>query len=278
MKKEFGKIILSAALVAGLCAVINSCGKVKDTYPSIENSLFGNSGNTGLYFVTDDPKTQFIIPIGVSAIAAQDRTITFSVTSPTGASEGQQYTLGATSVKIPAGSTSFDLPLKGIFAGYPSGRKDTLNFKLTGGDIPVMTSSNSYTVVMQKYCNVQIADFSGSYLCQDYYNNAPDGDPYEVELTPGAVGADGKSGKISISGLWGYVKPFNVDLNWVNPAAFTTSIAAQPWMVHSTYGQSTIKPNGSGTFSSCDNTFKIAYEVTVSAGSFGKYYSTLTKL
>ncbi|MGN6420942.1 MAG: hypothetical protein ACTHMC_25750 [Pseudobacter sp.] len=276
MKKEFGKLILSAALLLGIATVIHSCGKVKEVIPNTENSLFGNANTTGLYFITDDPKTEFKVPVGVSAVATKDRKIQFTVTSPTGAAEGAQYTLGTNTVTIPAGTASADVLLKGIFAGYPTGRRDTLVFKITGGDIPSIVSSNTYNVVLQKYCNVHIADFDGAYLCQDYYNNAPDGDPYEVELTPGDV--SGTTGKVSVLGLWGSAVPFNVSLDWTNPANFTTNIAVQPFLVHPTYGQSTIRPNSTGTFSSCDNTFRIQYEVTVNAGSFGKYYSILTKL
>lgn len=278
MKIRFGKNILSAVMLGGFAIIINSCGKEKEFTPSIENALFSNANTTGLYFVTEDPETKFTIPIGISAIPKQDRTVQLSLTSPTGAVEGQQYNFGMNSVTIPAGTTSADVLLKGIFAGYPTGRKDTLVFKISGGDLPAMSSSSSYTVVVQKYCDVEMAEFTGTYVCQDYYNNAPDGGPYEVELTPGAVGADGTSGKISVLGLWGSPVPFNVDLNWKDPADFKTSIATQPFLVHPTYGQSTIRPNGSGTFSSCDNTFRISYEVTVAAGTFGKYYSTLTKL
>jgi hypothetical protein len=278
MKKKLGRIILSAALLAGFITVIHSCNKVKEVIPNVENSLFSNAGTTGLYFITDDPNTEFKIPIGISSVTSAERKVDFTVTSPTGAVEGQQYTLGTTSVKIPAGQSDFTLSLKGIFAGYPTGRRDTLLFKITGGDVPSIASSNTYTVVLQKYCSVNLADFNGTYTAQDYdASGAPDGGPYPVTLTPGTVNANGTSGKIGISGLWGNATSFNVDLNWANAANFTTAIAVQPWFVHGTYGQSTIRPNGTHTFSSCDNTIKIGYEVTVSAGTFGKYTTILTK-
>ena len=278
MKKEFGRIMLSAGLLVGAALAIYSCGKVREVIPNTENSLFGNANTVGLYFIKNDPKSEFKIPIGISSLATTDRTIQFSLTSPTGAAEGAQYNLGTTSVKIPAGQSSAELTLKGLFAGYPTGRKDTLNFKITGGDIPSMKSSNLYTVVMQKYCDVSLAAFTGTYKAQDYKaNGSPDGGPYTLTITPGTVNANGTSGFITITGLWGVPDPVKINLDWKDPANFTTSVPTQPWFVDADYGQSTIRPNGTRTFSSCDNSFTIGFETTVNAGTFGKITSVITK-
>jgi hypothetical protein len=68
-----------------------------------------------------------------------------------------------------------------------------------------------------------------------------------------------------------------VTLNWDNLETGKTTIPKASWFKHATYGQATINPNGTGTFSATDQTMKIGYEATVSAGSFGKYTSTLKK-
>jgi hypothetical protein len=274
MKNKFSSFLLIAGLLTLVSVLTYSCKKNDIVTPNQEVALF--SGKTGSYFVTNSANTVFKIPVGITAIPNADRTIKFTVSSPSGATEGQQYNLGTTSVTIPAGTTVDSIELKGLFSGYASGRKDTLIFKITGGDIPSLVGSDEYTVYMQKYCDVNLADFSGTYTAQDYYQGAPDGGPYTVTLTPGT--ATGTTGFVTLSGLWGIASPgVKINLDWTDPANFKTSIPTAPWFVHATYGQSTIRPNGTWSFSSCDNTFTIGYEATVSAGSFGKYTTTLTK-
>ncbi|AXY77173.1 hypothetical protein D3H65_25730 [Paraflavitalea soli] len=260
-------------LIAGLGYLAAGCKKEKTTVPPQEAHF--NYQTSGSYFVTQDANTVYKIPVGLTTTADQDRTVQFTISSPSGAAEGQQYTLDKKTVTIPAGKAVDTIYLKGKFNGYPTGRRDTLVFKITGGDVIAMPGFNEFKVFLQKYCPVNVNDFTGVYNAQDYYNNAPDGSPYTVALTPGTT--TGNTGKITIEGLWHDDTPFNVNLNWDNPASFTTEVPAQSWFVDATYGQSTIRPNGKGTFSSCDNSFRIDYEVTVAAGSFGKYYTILTK-
>lgn len=278
MRNKFGTYILMLAFCGSLAVILNSCKKNDGiVIPNQELVSFGNASTTGAYFITNTSSSVFKIPVGTTVVSNVSRNINFSVSSPSGAVEGQQYTIANKTLTIPAGSSVDTIELKGIFAGYPiSGtRKDTLVFKITNSDVAPLAGSDQYTVVLQKYCDVNLASFTGAYTAQDYYNGAPDGGPYDVFMTAGT--ASGTTGKIAISGLWGYSASFDISLNWTNPASFTTNVATQNWFVHSTYGQSTVKANGSGTFSSCENKFTIGYEVTVAAGSFGKYTTTLVK-
>lgn len=271
------KIILFAIgglLVFGSSLLITGCKKQGIATPNQEVASFAKSSDS--YFITNSPGSEYKIPVGLTAFPNADRKITFTVTSPSGAVAGQQYNLGSTTVTIPAGKTVDSISVKGLFSGYPTGRKDTLIFKITGGDVKAMSGSDQFTLYVQKYCPVDLNQFTGTYNIQDYYGGAPDGPPYTVNITPGT--ASGTAGYILISGLWGATSPnVRVNLDWSNPANFITSIPTAPWYVHSTYGQITIRPNSTGAFSSCDNSFTIGYEATVSAGSFGKYISVITK-
>lgn len=265
---------LSALLaIAGLLYAVAACKKENTTVPPAFAHFNYVAG--GDYFVTQDANTIFKIPVGITAVSESPKTVQITVSSPTGAVEGQQYTVQNKTITIPAGKAVDTLFVKGIFAGYPTGRKDTLVFTISGSDPAGLTTSKQYKLVVQKYCTVNINDFTGVYDAQDYYDGAPDGAPYTIAVTPGAV--TGNTGKVTMAGLWGVPTPFTVNLDWKNPAAFTTEVPVQAWFVHGTYGQTTISPNGKGTFSSCDNTFRIDYEVTVSAGTFGKYYTLLKK-
>jgi hypothetical protein len=263
--------------VALMTLAVVSCKKEETTIPPAA-AAFTASSNTANYFIQNDPNSVFKIPVGFTTASNAERKITYTVSSPTGAAAGTQYTIPSSgTVSIPAGKTVDSINVKGLFAGYPTGRKDTLLFTITGGDGVPASWSNTFTLVMQKYCNVTVASFAGTYIAQDYdaTTNLPDGAAYTMTLTPGTT--TGTTGTISAAGLWGIPNPFTVSLNWTDPANFSTNIADQNWFVHATYGQAKIRANGMGSFSSCDNTFIIRYEAYVSAGSFGKYYTTLRK-
>jgi hypothetical protein len=260
--------------IAGLLFLAAGCKKEKTTVPpTFVHFDFISSGD---YYITQDGKSAFNIPVGLTAAADADRTIQFTITSPSGAAEGQQYTLARKSITIPAGKVTDSLVVKGLYNGYPVGRVDTLIVKITGGDIDPIATSNEFTVYLQRYCDVDMANFSGQYTAQDYVDGAPDGGPYPVDITPGSSTGP-SSGTLSFDGLFGIPLPFTINIDWSDPSNFTTEVPTQPWFVHPTYGQTTLRPNGKGSFSSCKNSFRIEYELTVAAGSFGKTTTVFTK-
>jgi hypothetical protein len=268
-------------------ALINGCDKntpYKNTAPTGEvhfDNAIGATSNVLPYYVSNSPTSTFNIEIGTTDVYTSDRTISYTITSPTGAVAGTHYAIVAptgNTITIPAGSATAKITVHGIFAPYAAGtRKDTLVFTLaTPGDLKVAGYSNVIKLVLQRYCDVDITAFTGTYIAQDYYNGAPDGGPYNVTLTPGT--ATGTTGFVTLTGLWGVPSPsLRINIDWTNPANFTTAVPTQLWFIDATYGQVTTRPNGVQTFSSCDNTFVIGYENTVAAGSFGKYITTLHK-
>lgn len=260
--------------IAGLLFSAAGCKKEKTTIPpTFAHFDFISSGD---YYITQDGNSAFKIPIGLTAASDGDKTIQFTISSPSGAAEGQQYTLARKSITIPAGKVTDSLVVKGLYNGYPVGRVDTLIFKITGGDVNAIATSNEFTVYLQRYCDVDMADFSGQYTAQDYVDGEPDGSPYPVDLT--SVGSTGaSSGTLSLEGLFGIPVPFTINIDWNDPSNFTTEVPTQPWFVDGTYGQTTLRPNGKGSFSSCKNSFRIEYELTVAAGSFGKFSTVFTK-
>src|SRR4051794_36005273 len=83
---------------------VSSCKKDKAlqiTMPSeVAHFTFKSSGKYAL----TSPEVTFKIPVGVSTVSSQDRIIHFTVSSPTGAEYGVQYTLNnASTIVIPAG-------------------------------------------------------------------------------------------------------------------------------------------------------------------------------
>lgn len=275
--------ILPAALAVALVGAFIGCDKTKpyDILAAEPEVHFISSNRNMAYYVEDNPNSTFTIEVGTTDVSKQDRTVTYKVTSPTGAVSGTHYSMipaNSTTVTIPAGQSKASIVVHGIFAPYADGtRKDTLQFTLAEPSIKPAGFSDTINLVLQRYCTVDLAEFTGAYTIQDYYNGAPDGGPYTVYLTPG-TSTGTNTGYVILTGLWGVANPtVRVNLDWSNPANFTTTIVKANWFVDPDYGQSTINPSGAGTFSSCDNTFTIRYEATVAAGSFGKYTSVLTK-
>jgi hypothetical protein len=262
------------ATIAALLALPAACKKEKTTVaPTFSHFNFTSSGE---YYIAQDGNAAFKIPVGLTAASDADRTIQFSVSSPSGAVEGQQYTIPQKTITIPAGKVVDSLIVKGLYSGYPVGRVDTLLIKITGGNTTPIAVSREYTLYLQRYCAVDLANFSGVYMAQNYVNGQINGSPYPVSLTPGSSTGPNK-GTVIVNNIFNISVPFTINLNWQDPSNFTTEVPTQPWYVDPNYGQSTLRPNNKGSFSSCKNTFRIEFELTVAAGSFGKFSAVLTK-
>lgn len=280
------KILLSLALLTSV--LMFSCTKDKINTPNQLVSLFSGPTGSASYFVTDDSEGEFKIPVGLTQIPGKDIKIEFTVSSPSGAVQGQQYTLAANSITIPAGKTVDTIHLKGLFDGYANSRKDTLVFKITGGDIPALASNDSYKVYVQKYCDVVLEELEGKYTNSlDVDEDDDEGDQYETNITAISTGKNTAKLKIKnfADGYFGlkstdpaFVDGIEVDIDFSDPANFTTNIPTQTLMSNAFgYGKATIKANGKGTFSSCDQSFTLEYEVTVSAGSFGTFTTVINR-
>ena len=216
MKNKFGLLSLTTGLATFLSVAMIGCKKDDVKTPDQTVALFGAGGTTATYLVPEDPNSSFKIGLGITKPANADRTITFSVTSPTGAAEGSQYTVSTKSITIPAGKVVDSVSLKGIFGGYPTGRRDTLVFKITGGDVPALIGSDVYKVVLQKFCPLDMSVFAGDFeVLQDGWEDYFPGDV--VPLT-----VDGNT--ITFYYPTSYLaKPLLIN---VNPTTFATSVAS----------------------------------------------------
>jgi hypothetical protein len=246
----------------------------EQTLVHFQNQAVGN------YYIQNDAASLYKVPIGSLTVADKPRTITYSVTSPTGATAGTHYTIeNAGSVTIPAGSSTAFITVKGNFTAYPTGRKDTLRFAITGGDLTVAEYNKTFDLIMQKYCAVDLASMSGAYTKA----NDNDGSPlYTATIAPitAANLTSATTGYIMVTGLWGVPNsgPIRVNLDWTDPGNFKADIpTGQPLYVHSTYGQAWVRPAGSGSFSSCSNTLTLKYQVYVGAGSFAATTTLLSR-
>ncbi|MFZ4672178.1 MAG: hypothetical protein ACOYLT_09215 [Flavobacterium sp.] len=292
MKKN--KLYFSA-LGFTLLVMIMACNKNNpyDTVTPPAQAHFMNA-TIGTYFVKNDPNSTFKIPVGVTVKSGSSRTINYTVTSPTGAASGTQYTLPASTVTIQAGNVVDSLTVKGLFAGFPGVRVDTLTFKITGGDLAASDYNSTYKLVMRKYCDVISTNLVGSYASSRDYDRALTGAVSGAKYSSSVSNwtpLTATSASVTIKNLaatsdigfgpFAANEPIALNgvtaiLDWTNPANFTVTIASQPFMLTTFgYGPSTI--SGTGSFSSCDQTITVSTIVRVSAGTFSAVVSTLIK-
>jgi hypothetical protein len=226
MTKKFRSLFLLTTAFLFTSFLIYSCKKDKIVTPNQEVSLFGEGGKTTSYLVPNDPTASFKIGLGITKPAPVDRHITFSVTSPTGAVEGTQYTVSSKTVTISAGQVVDSITLKGLFSGFPSGRRDTLVFKITGGDIPSLVGSDIYKVVLQKFCPLNMSDFSGNFeVLEDWWQDYFPGDVVALTVSGNTI-------------LFDYPTPFNHQALpiVVNPTTFATSVVSTAFGRYSASG------------------------------------------
>lgn len=191
MTKKIRSLVLLTTAILFSSFLIYSCKKTETVTPNQEVSLFAQGGKTESYLVPNDPAATFKIGVGITKPAPVDRKITFSITSPTGAVEGTQYTVSTKTVTIPAGKVVDSISLKGLFAGFPSGRRDTLVFKITGGDIPALVGSDTYKVVMQKFCPLNMSDFAGDFeVLEDGWQDYFPGDVVALTVSGNTISFD----------------------------------------------------------------------------------------
>lgn len=271
MKYNFFKSFLAIGLVVGMGFAINACKKNDGIKIPPQAVLFANAGASGSYLVPNDPNTVYKIPVGITAPSNSDVTIDFSITSPSGATEGQQYTIAKKSVTIKAGSTVDSIPIKGLFSGYTSTRRDTLVFKITSTGVPSVSGSNSFTLIMQQFCPLVMSDFAGDFtVLQDGWEDYLPGDVIPLTVSGNTVSFYYATAPDATQ------KPIVIK---VDPNTFVTSVDQ---VAYGHYASALIFSAKSVTSSSnvvvpCDKKITVTLNHTSSAGNYGNYTISLQK-
>jgi hypothetical protein len=261
-------------IVAVLALIVAAVGCKKEenfTPPSFAQIL--RPVATDNYYVQNTSISSYKIPIGLSTVSDKDRVVNFTVTSPTGAVLGTQYSLSHNnSITIPAGKVIDTLEVRGLFSGYPTGRRDTLVIMLTGGDVETGGSIEKFKLVLQKYCDVNLAALNGSYANtrESYSDGSSPYGPYTtivknlIMVAGSTTKAEGYVENIYNDG-WNDLK---IELDWTDPANFKANIPLQP--TGKNYSGPTSVRSQSGktnTFSSCDQSFTFTIQLTNAAGT-----------
>jgi hypothetical protein len=271
--------IFAVICVGVLLFSINACKKNnlavdKELVPpaTAKFNVHQNSDTTGTYYIASTGAT-YNIPIGLTTVSDKDRTIQLCYSSRT-AVAGTQYK-APTTFTIPAGKALDTLRISGLYAGYPNSTKiDTMDIRICGGDVTVSPYWNHYVLTMRKYCDVVPADLQGSFAhSTDTYNNNPSSKPNYTATVSNWTPVTATSATVIIKNLgatsdngWGpfgstdpSVNPgLTATVDWTNPANFSVTIPTQGYFDDGS-GMSTI--TGTGTFSSCDQTFTVTAKV-----------------
>lgn len=224
---------------------------------------------TYTYFVknTNNP---FIVPVGFTNVSSTDRIVNLTYASNR-AVVGTQFT-APTSIVIKGGTSIDSITFKGMFSGYPAGRKDTVKIKFVG--ISTVYAKDSFQLIISGYCDVIAANLVGDYASStDTYNGAASTKPNYKANVSAWTPISATSASVIIQNIgatpdngWGPFGPsdpvttpgLTATLDWTNPANFSVTIPTQNYFNDGS-GMSTI--TGSGSFSSCDNTLTVTCKV-----------------
>ena len=202
------------------------------------------------------------IQLNIELVAAQqdnDVTATLSVnTASSTAEEGVHFTLSGTTVNIPAGSSTGEFTVNGIFDDLESGVTYELVLDLEG-DLVGTTDKNSITIYISQFCNYAQATFTGVYDCVDPWG------AYQVELFADA----GDPGVLLLDNFWGYVEPGEqLELHFDGNPGQTIQIPEQDIIF---WGGDPGTVSGSGSYNGCTGTLEI--EVRIDIPAWGSTYN-----
>lgn len=273
MKYNFLKIVLLSITITGFL----SCKKnnlVVDRTPieTAEGARFLINPLINTYYVRSTGNA-YKIPVSVTTVSNVDRQIQFTYTSLRAAS-GVQYTAPAT-LTMKAGQVIDTLSFSGLFAGYPTGRRDTVKVKITSNDGYVKATgySDSVTLYLTKYCDVVLSALSGTFANTKEYTSASSTavnyGPYTTTVI-NLVATSATTATCTFTNLFddGWA-PINGTLDWTDPANFKVVILSQS--IGKSYGgqPAFVKTSSTpaSTFSSCDGSFTLRLDITNAAGT-----------
>lgn len=266
---------------AGILVALGSCNKNKtyDVLTAEPQAHFTNTkGATSQYvpyYVANDANSLFNVVVGTTDVTSADRTVTYKVSSPSGAVAGTNYTIATTgTVTIPAGKATANIPVHGIFAPYAAGtRKDTLIFTLTEPSIAAAKFLDTVRVVLQRYCNVTLPGLGGAYTRTFEGTYGPYTSTVINLTSTGATTATGTLTNVYDSGITAN----NVVFDWTDPGNFKITIPEQnTGQMGSGYQIWIRSSGGSGnTFSSCDQTISLKIDLLAktAAGALAGYFA-----
>ena len=278
MKRIQSALSLSALFVA--LAVMTGCDKYKEydvTVPKAQVHFVGTESQN--YSVVVDPAPIFNIIIGTTDVGKTDRTVSFNITSPTGAQAGREYTVqtSGNSVVIPAGETRAIIPIQGDVDYFRLGEKHQLVVTLSSGDVEVASFLDTLKINMRGPCfdsDIVFTDLLGSYTRT--YENGTYG-PYTSTIDNYAS-INATSASARINNLYDSGIPATAVFDFSTVGNYTVTIPDQT--TGFTAGGLPLRVRSLGTdnkFTYCTPTFRITIELYTSAGTFDTWVMTMAR-
>lgn len=265
-------------LIAGLGYLAAACKKEKITIPPTQVHFNFKTGGTYQMLTSTPP--DYVLEVGTTQAVNIDRVINFTVSSPSGAVQGTHYTLASNSVTIPAGKSIGEIDVKGIFAPYTSGRKDTLIFTLESG-ADFMASNNVFKLVLRGPCFDGVIDNINE-MSGEFPGTTEDGGsygPYTVTVSSITQVPGVNKGNATIDKLWDTFGPVDIEFDWTDPDNTIVNIplqqtntdyaAGQPFMIRTS-------PGKVSKFSICNQKLSLFVDIIVNnypAPGSAVYYS-----
>jgi hypothetical protein len=293
MKRFITSIATCLAAFGGII-LIGSCNK-NDPYELIVPGSFIHftGSKVQAYPVRSASVAVYDIGVGTTDVKGEARTVTFTVTSPTGAVEGTQYTLGTTNktVTIPAGGATAVIPVQGKFSGYPPGRIDTLVFVFKQPSLDPAPFLDTVKLALGDICSetnaFSLNDFLGTYANTNELFGTSAYGPYTTTIS-NVTPLTATTGTMRVTNIWdnGW-GPIDFTLNWASMAAKTTTVIPQTAIPGSNagdmnpiYAGQTVAVRvhttqaATGTFLSCTKRFVLNMQLGVTGvGYFAALYT-----
>jgi hypothetical protein len=251
-----------ASLVFVILLLSIGCKKTDITIPPLQAHFIDTSG---VYLVGDTTKPEFKIPVGFTQPVTSDTRINIKITSPTGATSGNQFTISDSVLTIPAGQALRSLTVTAANITYATGRIDTLILTIS---TPGLTGEfyQKFTLTIKSFfCPVELTSLQGG-----YGNTTEDGyGPYTTTVSnvtaTGPTSATGEINNIFDFAASGFPNvTVDATFDWSDPYNYTVTIEEQSTGLALSGGRTLYlrtTPGGSSSFSACNNTISLKIDI-----------------
>jgi hypothetical protein len=162
---------ISLIAVVALTFMLGSCDKTQPydvEVPPAQAHFVGKA--IQVYKAETANVPVYNVVVGTTDVATTDRTVTYKVTSPSGAVGGTQYTIASGNetgtVTIKAGEAIANIPVQANYNSYINGRKDTLIFTLQEPSVKPAGFMDTVKLVVRGACfegDVNLNELLGDY-------------------------------------------------------------------------------------------------------------------
>ena len=277
--KRMQSILPLFSLFAAL-VFVTGCNKNKPYDVKVPEGLVHFVGEEAqTYAVVVDPAPIYQIIVGTTDVADVDRSVSFSISSSTGAQAGREYivAMSGNTVTIPAGETRAYIPIQGNVDYFSLGEKHKLEVTLSPTDMPVAIFNEKMTLNMRGPCfdtDIVFTDLLGNYTRT--FENGSYG-PYLSTIT-GFKAISETSGSAVISNLYDSGIPATAIFDWSEIGNYTITIPDQS--TGFTLGGVPLMVRSLGTenvFTYCTPSFKILIELYTAGGTYDIWEMTMAR-